>query len=94
MSRKNADSTSYSLVFAPEVRQQWQQLPQRNRASMERTLSQLAWAVGQRQWVGEQEADELFCLFSGPYELNYHLEPSKRALVVRGVKKFVPPDAP
>lgn len=88
MSRKTEDPNAYRLVFAPEVRQQWQQLPQRNRASMERTLTQLAWAVGQRQWVGEQEADEQFCLFSGPYELNYYLEPSKRTLVVRGVKKY------
>lgn len=87
MSRTNAVTTPYHLVFTPEVQRQWEQVPQRNRNSLHRVLLQLAWAVGQRQWVGEQEADELFSLNSGPYELHYHLEPDKRTLVVKLLRK-------
>ncbi len=79
--------TAYRLVFAPEVRQPWEQVPSRHRMPLQRALEEAARTVGQRQWVSEVEAEELFVLTSGPYELHYRLEPGMRVLTVTGLRK-------
>ncbi len=89
MSTNSASITSYQLVFTSEVQRQWEQLPPRSRTSIHRELEAVARLVGQRQWVSTEEAEELFHLLSGPYELNYCLEPERRVLKVKGLRKAV-----
>ncbi len=78
---------AYRLVIAPEFRRQWEQVPSRHRTPLHRALEDVARTVGHRQWVSEDEAEELFSLTSGPYELHYRLEPGLRVLTVTGLRK-------
>ncbi len=73
----------YQVTFSPPVRQQLTQLPARARTLIERKLQDIAQSVGMRHWVSPHEAQEVFFLPVGTYELAYMLDPEARTLVVQ-----------
>ncbi len=86
MSPPRSNAGSYRLVFTPQARERWQQLPSRERRSVDRTLARLAFMVGLRQWVNPVEAQEEFQVQVASSLVTYELDPSGRTLLVKSLE--------
>lgn len=89
MSPPRSSAGSYRLVFTPEARERWQQLPSRERRSVDRTLAKLAFMVGLRQWVSPLEMQEEFQVQVASSLVTYELDASGRTLVVKRLEPHV-----
>jgi hypothetical protein len=78
---------AYRVAPSREAQSQWTQLALLERGLIEEHLEDIAWTVGLRQWVSEEEADEPFELLVAGYKVTYRLEPHARTLRVTGLTR-------
>lgn len=87
MNTRRPPHGAYRIAASTETQPQWAQLTLVERSLIEQDLEDIAWTVGLRQWVSEDEAEEPFELLAAGYRVNYRLEPHSRTLRITGLKR-------